>query len=83
MRIHEEVEGLQTGKVELIEDAIVQLGQGGSRFLPFEIRLTKAKNQNSGEVFTFLANIYQMSAGEICDLYKKRWSIGVFFKFIK
>ncbi|MCM1002694.1 transposase, partial [Wolbachia pipientis] len=66
-----------------MEDVIVRLGQNGSRFLSFEIRLIRAKSQVNGEVLTFLTNIYGVSAIEICDLYKKRWSIEVFFKFIK
>lgn len=83
MRTHQEVKGLRTEALELMEDVIVRLGQNGSRFLSFEIRLIRATSQVNGEVLTFLTNIYGVSAIEICDLYKKRWSIEVFFKFIK
>jgi hypothetical protein len=83
VRTHQEVKGLRTKTLELMEDVIVRLGQDGSRFLSFEIRLIRAKSQVSGEVLTFLTNIYGVSAIEIYDLYKKRWSIEVFFKFIK
>ncbi|WP_338063663.1 IS4 family transposase [Wolbachia endosymbiont of Folsomia candida] len=83
VRIHGKVAGMQTGTLELMEDVVVRLGQKGSRFLSFEIRLIKAQNRQNGEVLTFLTNIYEMSAEEVCALYKRRWSIEVFFKFIK
>ncbi len=83
VQTHQEVKGLRTEALELMEDVIVRLEQNCSRFLSFEIRLIKAKSQVNGEVLTFLTNIYGVSAIEICDLYKKRWSIEVFFKFIK
>ncbi|KLT22667.1 transposase (IS4 family) like-protein [Wolbachia endosymbiont of Armadillidium vulgare str. wVulC] len=43
VRIHTKIAGIQTEMLELIEDMVVQLGQDGSRFLSFEIRLIKAK----------------------------------------
>jgi len=71
VRTHQEVKGLRTKTLELMEDVIVRLGQDGSRFLSFEIRLIRAKSLVSGEVLTFLTNIYGVSAIESCNLYKK------------
>ncbi|MCA4774558.1 hypothetical protein IHO13_05125 [Wolbachia endosymbiont of Mansonella perstans] len=48
VRTHQEVEGLKTKILELTEDVIVRLGQDGSRFLSFKIRLIMAKSQVSG-----------------------------------
>ena len=69
--------------IEIIEDNIVNLCQKGSRFLPFEIRLIKGIHKETGKIYTFLTNIIKLSSDEICNLYKKRWSIEVFFRFIK
>lgn len=69
--------------LEIIEDNMVNLCQNGTRFLPFEIRLIKARHKETNKIYTFLTNIVDFSADEICVLYKKRWSIEVFFRFIK
>jgi hypothetical protein len=37
----------------------------------------------NGEVLAFLTNVFDLQAYEIAALYKKRWDIEVFFKFIK
>lgn len=82
-RINEEVKDKIVGNIKLIEDVTVRLGEKGSRFIKKEIRLIKAENIYNGKIYTFLTNIDQLTASEICEYYKKRWSIEVFFKFIK
>ncbi len=51
--------------------------------MPFEIRLIKAVHKETGKKYSFLTNIHELSASEISDFYKQRWSIEVFFRFIK
>lgn len=36
-----------------------------------------------GQKLYFVSNIYNLKATEIVEIYKKRWEIEVFFKFIK
>lgn len=69
--------------LEKIEDAVVNLAAKGTRFLAFEIRLIKAKNKKTDKIYIFLSNMMELSTNEICSIYKKRWSIEVFFRFIK
>lgn len=47
------------------------------------LRLIIAKEKQSGEPFYFLSNSKELSSKEIADIYKQRWEIEVFFKFIK
>jgi hypothetical protein len=46
-------------------------------------RVIRAKKKDTGEVIRFVTNITTLSAIEITELYKSRWEIEVFFKFIK
>lgn len=47
------------------------------------LRLIKCINEQTGVSYFFLTNIKELSANEITDIYKQRWKIEVFFKFIK
>jgi hypothetical protein len=47
------------------------------------IRCIKAKIKSSGEEIFFVSNIKEISSAEITELYKLRWDIEVFFKFLK
>jgi len=70
--------------VELIEDLEVFLVSGYHyQFTSNSFRLIKAKIKNSGEIIYFITNYFTVSAYEIAALYKQRWEIEVFFKFLK
>ncbi len=46
-------------------------------------RLIKSQSKKTNEEIYFLTNIQDLKAYEITEIYKKRWEIEVFFKFIK
>lgn len=48
-----------------------------------EFRLIVGKNKNTNQEMQFLTNVDFLSAPEIAKLYKSRWEIETFFKFIK
>lgn len=48
-----------------------------------DIRIVKALDSDSGEVITFVTNNFIFSAIEIANIYRHRWDIEVFFKWIK
>lgn len=50
---------------------------------PVKMRRIKFKDQQSGKVLIFLTNNFHLSATEIAQLYKHRWKIELFFKWIK
>lgn len=47
------------------------------------LRLVRGTRKQTGEVVSFLTNVTFLSAAEITELYRSRWEIETFFKFIK
>lgn len=49
---------------------------------PEKLRIIKYKDEK-GKVFVFLTNNFDLTASDIAQLYKHRWKIELFFKWIK
>jgi hypothetical protein len=69
----------------LRDDEIVLTIFKSRQSYPYRIRRVVARVEIKGELveMTFITNNMKWSADSICDLYKSRWSIEVFFKQIK
>lgn len=50
---------------------------------PDYLRRIKYKDKETGKVYVFLTNNFELSAMQIAQLYKERWKIELFFKWIK
>ena len=50
---------------------------------PGKIRRIKFHDNESGKTFVFLTNNFHLKATEVAQLYKHRWKIELFFKWIK
>jgi transposase len=50
---------------------------------PVKIRRIKYKDADSGKTLIFLTNNFQLKATDNAQLYKNRWKIELFFKWIK
>ena len=50
---------------------------------PEKLRLVKFYDEEQGREFTFLTNAFHLKAPEIANLYKNRWQIELFFKWLK
>ena len=71
-----------TKTLEIIADqTILFLGRRKPYKTPF--RLIEAKRLKDGSIIQFATNIHDLSAEEITEIYRSRWDIEVFFKFIK
>lgn len=71
-------------KSGVICDQIVLLsGYYVSRKYPEKLRRIKYNDEESGNSFVFLSNNFEISALEIALLYKYRWRVELFFKWIK
>ena len=54
-----------------------------SKYYPEKMRRIKFKDGQTGKVLVFLTNNFYLKATEIAQLYKHRWKIELFFKWIK
>ena len=48
-----------------------------------KLRLVKFYDEEQGREFAFLTNAFHLSSLEVSDLYKNRWQIELFFKWLK
>jgi IS4 transposase len=53
------------------------------RDYPIKLRRIKFYDAETGRTFIFLSNNFHLKATEIAQLYKHRWIIELFFKWIK
>jgi Domain of unknown function (DUF4372)/Transposase DDE domain len=67
----------------IIYDQIILLNNYyAAKDYPEKLRIIKYKDE-TGKVLIFLTNNFQLSASDIAQLYKHRWKIELFFKWIK
>ena len=68
----------------LICDQIIALdGHLSKKDYPDHLRRIRFKDPESGKTFIFLTNQMTLPAASICALYKSRWQVELFFKWIK
>jgi len=66
----------------LLDENIVVEGEKNKEY-PKELRMVTFYHSESGKILRFITNNFEMEASEIADLYKSRWQIELFFKWIK
>jgi hypothetical protein len=65
-------------------DQIIKLGGiQSSEDYPINLRCVKYHDSNIKKTFEFLTNNYSITSQTVADLYKKRWDVELFFKWIK
>ena len=68
----------------LLGDCTVRLtGVKTAKLYPKPLRLIEYCDPNSGEKLRFITNNFDISALEVANIYRNRWQIEVFFKWIK
>src|SRR5213594_806440 len=65
------------------DQTIALSGPLSSQRYPQHLRRIRFKHPESGKTLIFLTNHFQLPALTICALYKSRWQVELFFKWIK
>ena len=56
---------------------------GSQKGYPEYLRLVRFFDEEQGREFMFLTNAMELTALQVADLYKNRWQIELFFKWLK
>jgi hypothetical protein len=67
----------------LCDQSVLLNNYYAARDYPKKIRRIKFYDPDSGKTFIFLTNNFHLKATEVAQLYKHRWKIELFFKWIK
>lgn len=69
---------------EIVFDEVIELGSAIARKnYPGKLRRIGLFDAETGRYLEFLTNNFTLAAGTIAQIYKSRWQIEVFFKWIK
>ena len=67
----------------ILSDAQIELTDYSSKHYPETLRLVRYWDEESKREFTYLTNAKHLTAQQIADLYKSRWQVELFFKWLK
>jgi len=65
------------------DQTIVLTGVNTASDYPQPLRRVKYYDEETGKIFNFLTNNFAIPAQTIADLYRNRWQVELFFKWIK
>ncbi len=72
------------GKKGVLSDRIICLnGYASSQKYPARMRLITFQDEETGKIYQFITNNFRLAAATIAAIYKQRWQIELFFKWIK
>lgn len=72
-----------SGKGILSDESISLRGPLTKTYYPKELRLIRYYDEERMKTLTFLTNNFKLAASTIAQIYKSRWQIELFFKWIK
>jgi len=67
----------------LLSDHTIRLTGAKAQECPVPLRRIAYRDTATGRRYVFLTNHFQLAAKTIADIYKERWQIEIFFRFIK
>lgn len=71
-------------KSGILEDSRIKVtGYKSSKLYPEDMRFVRIYDPENDAIVEFISNNFEVSAAEISNLYRHRWDIEAFFKWIK
>ncbi len=67
----------------ICDQTIALTGTTSCKDYPVHLRRIRFKDPETGKTLVFLTNNFTVTAATICALYKARWQVELFFKWIK
>lgn len=67
----------------LTSDQTIVFTGAKAKDCPIQLRRVGYRDPKTGQHYVFLTNIFHLSAKTIADIYRERWQIETFFKWIK
>lgn len=67
----------------ILKDCLIRFTGVKASDYPDAVRLVRFKNPEDGKVYDYITNNFSLSAITIANIYKSRWDIELFFKWIK
>ncbi len=74
---------IASGKGLTSDQTIEFTGTQTAKKCPVQLRRIGYKDAETGKHYVFLTNNFKLSAKTIADIYKSRWQVELFFKWIK
>ncbi len=74
---------IDTDTLTIVSDSWIYLYTMHNKRSKHAVRVITAVKKTDGEKISFITNIKKIKAKEVTEIYKSRWKIEVFFKFIK
>ena len=65
------------------DQTIILTGIGAAKDCPIQLHRIGYRDQETGKQYVFLTNHFKLAAKTIADIYKARWQVELFFKWIK
>lgn len=68
----------------ILADEVIELAEpGAAKDYPEKLRLVTFYDEKNDETLKFITNNFKFAASTIADIYKSRWQIETFFRWIK
>jgi hypothetical protein len=67
----------------ICDQTVALSGFYSQKSYPHHLRRIRFKDPETGKALIFLTNLFGLPATTICALYKARWQVELFFKWIK
>ena len=83
LRQHQPLPTVEHDEISVLKDEIVYLYGTGNNLVKQEFRLIEVVAKDNNSSLLFLTNVFDISAYLVAYIYRQRWQIEVFFRFMK